>query len=326
MGNIRTRSVNIDSKIEKQINPKDCMAINLFQINNYIYCGFSSSIYRPKYWKILLGYYSTNKFKSSIFYMKQRYSYSIYIKDLSSIKNQYFKIIENDVSRMCIEPIIINKKEKCGFLDTLHLKSGLTRRDILIRILKCFVVHNKSVGYIQGMIMVLIPIYHVFIYSEDIEDYRNSEEDAFFCFNFLASHLFEKFISEIDNEQNLLFLMSRVWKILKNVDYELYRCCLNKKIIECHIYLKWILFIFSTEFKMEDTQWLWDRILSDSNRFEIVYYCVAAIFKIFKETIIKESYEIILEQLQNISLLDVKKIFYIANELRSEIIQFNVDI
>jgi hypothetical protein len=313
------RKLNIETIISKQIDPEDYTPLNIYELRNYCYYGFSSPKYRPQYWKILLGYYSKNKFKSSVYYKRQRYAYSLYIEDIKNAENPFFKIIENDVVRTFIQPTIINNKERCAFLDATFLNSRLTHRDIITRILKCFVMHSKSVGYIQGMVMILIPIYHVFVTSKNIEDIKYCEEDAFFCFNSLMSELYENFICDMESEESVNRLMKNVWDIVKEIDPELYKACESKKIIESAVCLKWIIFVFSTEYKCDDVKWLWDRLFGDGNKFEMVYYCVAAVFRILKNIIISEPYENIMEVLQNISLLDIETVFNTADGIRLEI-------
>lgn len=314
--NDNIRKFNITTEIIKQINPYDFTPINIKTIRKFCYLGLLQAKYRPRCWKILLGYFSSNKFKSSLYYKKQRQAYKSYLNDIENTETSYYDVLVNDVTRTFIEPVLFYKKETCAFLDTKHKNSNLTHRSKIIRILKCFVLHNKSVGYIQGMVMLLIPIYKVFITSDDSEDTLYAEEDAFYCFNYLMLNLYENFLSYIDNEQNLKILMWNVWDILNKVDPVLYTCCVKKSIHESPIFLKWLFFLFSTEFKTEEVIWLWDRLLSDSNRFNILNFCIVAVFRNLRTTILNDSYEQIMYSMQNISLLDIKSIFYDGETIR----------
>ena len=61
--------------IRKQLDMKDATPMNIFEIRNYIYYGFSNNDLRPTYWKVLLDDYSKNKFLSSQYDDKARNAY-----------------------------------------------------------------------------------------------------------------------------------------------------------------------------------------------------------------------------------------------------------
>jgi Rab-GTPase-TBC domain len=295
--------------ISKQLDPTDSTPLNEYEIKNYIYFGFSDAKLRPKYWKILLKYYSNNKFKSETYYKKIRQSYSDIIKaneTSAEEKDEITKIIRLDLDRT----MLLLKETK----DTLaHY------RDPIERILLTFSATNTCVGYVQGMINVVMPILHVMHTSEDIEDVKFAEEDTFFLFTNLMAEISENFIRQFDEEPiGIKKKIADVFDIIKDKDPELHKVICEKELDKAMFPFRWIMLLFSSEFKLEDVIWLWDRILSDSYRFEIVTYCCVAATLLMRNIIITEPFDKCMEVLQNPSIINVELMFDIADLLRRE--------
>ncbi|AFM97944.1 putative GTPase-activating protein [Encephalitozoon hellem ATCC 50504] len=320
----RERTV-LHSLISKQINPTDSTPLDVCEIKKYCYYGFSNSSLRPKYWKVFLGYYSKNKFKTEMFLRNMRNSYSFYAERVGSGfegEEECYKVIDNDVSRTFIKPRTgcggsEEKKRYCEFLDSVSLGSGETHRDVIKRILKCYAMSNSSVRYVQGMNLILIAIYYVLCTSDDEDDKKHCEEDSFFCFNSLMVEIGDNFIRDLDQcSGGIMHRMSMVMEIVRGADEELYAMMRRKGLTEGGFHMKWILLMFMSCFEIEDVIWLWDRFLSDTYRFEMVLYCCASAIIIMRNAIIQEDFDVCMELLQKPSIVGVETMFNVADHLR----------
>ncbi|ADM11191.1 uncharacterized protein Eint_030470 [Encephalitozoon intestinalis ATCC 50506] len=313
------------SLIEKQVNPADSTPLDVHKVRKYCYYGFSDGFLRPKYWKIFLGYYSKNKFKTEMFLRNMRSSYGFYaekMKEEFKGKEECYKVIENDVCRTFIRPrtdhgSFEEKRKYCEFLDSVSENSQESHRNIVERILKCYAMTNSSVRYVQGMNLVLIAIYYVLCRSEDSEDRKYCEEDTFFCFNSLMAEIGDNFIGDFDQcSGGIVHRMSTVMEIVKNADGELYEVMRKKGLTEGGFHMKWILLMFMPCFEIEDVVWLWDRLLSDVCRFEIVLYCCASAILLMKNMILREDFDVCMEIFQKPLDMGVETMFNVADHLR----------
>nr|AGE95948.1 hypothetical protein ECU03_0560 [Encephalitozoon cuniculi] len=311
--------------ISKQINPTDSTPLDVREVKKYCYYGFSNASLRPKYWKVFLGYYSKNKFRTEMFLRNMRSSYSFYIGNIGDEfegKDGCYKVIENDVSRTFIKPRTEckdsgEKRRYCEFLDSIHRDTQETHRTVIERILKCYAMTNSSVKYVQGMNLVLTAIYYVLYLSEDEEDRRYCEEDSFFCFNSLMVEIGDNFMEDLDQcSGGIVHRMSRVMEIVEEADRELYRAMKRKGLVEGGFHMKWILLMFVSCFDIEDVVWLWDRLLSDSCRFEMVLYCCASAIIMARSVIIREDFDVCMELLQKPSTVSAETMFNVADHLR----------
>lgn len=285
--------------IEKQLNPKDSTPLNIYEIKNYIYYGFSDQNLRPIYWKVILEYYSKNKFKSEMYYLKARKAYTeIEIET----KDEYIDLIEKDLLR-----------SKCLLSNSEHSEYSKSIKNILLK----FATTNSSIGYVQGMIEIVVPIYHVMISSKDLDTQKYAEEDTFYIFNNLMSEINDCFVRTCDNhEDGIKGRIEKIYDIVLEKDFDLYSDMLSKGLINTDFPIKWILQMFSTIFNLEDCLWLWDKIFSDSSRFEILNYLCAGIILLLKDVIMTNNFDSCMELLQNPSFLDVKVLFNVSDELR----------
>lgn len=311
--------------ISKQISPTDSAPLNIYEIKNYCYYGFSDIGLRPKYWKVFLEHYSKNKFKTETFLRKRRDSYGFYterINDDFEGREGCHRIIENDVSRTFIKPQVHTNDageevKSCGFLDSVSANTQETHRAVVERMLKCYAMTNSSIRYVQGMNLVLIPIYYVLYHSDDAEDQAHCEEDAFFCFNYLMTEIGENFIEDLDgSNMGITHKMSRVMEMVREADEDLYNVMRDKGLTEGGFHMKWIMLMFVSCFSVEDVIWLWDRLLSDAYRFEMLLYCCASVIVIMKNIIVEEDFDVCMEFLQEPSIISIGTIFNTADHLR----------
>ncbi|KAF7683730.1 TBC1 domain family member 13 [Astathelohania contejeani] len=318
----------IYENINKQLNPVDSAPLNVDELKNYCYYGIINEEIRPKYWKLFLGYVPKNKFKNERFLSERRRMYHHYYNEYCvNGGNEIDIIIDDDVERTMLLPMEVNETDNsmaqtCAFLDSINKdsQSSILHRSAIKKILHTFRITNSSIGYVQGMHMVLIPIYYVFATSFNIEDRRYAEEDAYFCFFNLMTEIGENFIEKMDNDTNIgiKWKMKKVIELVKVHDKKTYDALKKKEILNNFFHFRWISLLFAQEYKIDEVIWLWDRLLSDCSRFEMVLYCAASVIISLKEFMITESFENCMKKLQDTKKGNVKEMFYQAHELRKK--------
>ena len=110
--------------------------------------------------------------------------------------------------------------------------------------------------------------------------------------------------------------MNLILKIIKSKDPILYESLKEKELLDTPFTFKWYTLLFSGDLPLENIVKLWDRLLSDTYRFEILEYCCASCIILMRNAIINGSTEKALEAIQNISILNVELLFDIADMLR----------
>ncbi|ELA42778.1 uncharacterized protein VICG_00093 [Vittaforma corneae ATCC 50505] len=287
--------------ISKQLSMNDYVPINLYEIRNYIYYGFSDKSLRPSYWKVLLNYYSPNKFKLEQFYKQARQAYTDILNKTHKSNSNVRKLTS-----------IINAELERTDFDRIQKAS-------IGRILTAFSIINPKIGYVQGMINLVYVLYFVLSGDENIETAKFAEEDAFYLFNNLISEMSNLFIDEFDDQkQGIRYKVNEVFQIIKTKDPELYNALADKDLIKTMFPLKWILLLFSAEYPIDRTVWLWDKILSDAYRFEILLYCAAAVIILMRSIILTETYDKCLAILQKPSAINPELVFDIADTMRRD--------
>lgn len=297
--NFRVKS-KLSELIIKQLDHKDATPINIYEIRNYIYYGFNDSKLRPSYWKILLNYFPKNKFTSENFYKQARKSY------IDLLKEALEKMQLQEARNMINLELTRN-----GFKGKQH--------EIFERILTVFCVVNPCIGYVQGMEHLLNVIYSVLSKDEDIDNQKFVEEDSFCLFNNLISDLSNNFIGEKESQNTgIKTKISEVFEIVKKKDIELYNALQNKKLLETLFPFRWVLMMFCMEYPIEKVIWLWDKILSDAYRYEILLYCSAAAIILMRDILINSEFDECMSILQKPSIISVELLFDIADTMRRE--------
>lgn len=301
-----------------QLDYKSNIRRNLFELKNYCYYGFVNEELRAGYWKLFLNYLPENKFKTEYFLKERRGCYRYYYESINEMENiQSKKVLIDDMNRINLFPVEVEDNVVCEFLDA-NVGDG-THRDAIKRILMCFSATNSSIGYVQGMNMLAIPIYYVFASGRNPDDQKYAEEDAYFCFYHLMAEIGETFVQELDYDQKLgvRTKMNRVLEIIKRHKPELYQNLKEKGILDTMFHLRWVMLLLSHEFQIDQVVLLWDKFLSDKNRFEMVEYCSAAIVLLMCNALMEADFDSCMALLQK-PLDDALTIFFYADKLRRD--------
>jgi len=309
-------------RISSQLAHDNCVPRNIYELKNYFYFGYTNDNLRPKIWKLFLNYFPKNKFKTENIVKRMRISYET-LKEKMIIEKakdpEIDDLINKDMLRVFIEPFSDEGTKRCVFLDTKIDKE--THRDKIARILSIFKIVSSSIGYVQGMHMILIPIYYVYATSADREDRINAEKDSFYSFLNLMVEIGENFISEYDNDKNIGIIskLDKIVYILKTVDNEFYNELKRKDILNNHFQLRWVTLLLSNELEIQDVILLWDKLFADHKRFEMVLYCCVAILLNMREELMESNFDDCMSLLQNNKKKDIQSIFWRADKIRRDI-------
>ena len=196
---------------------------------------------------------------------------------------------------------------------TYKINIVLTHADVLSRILFIYSKFEPEVSYVQGMNEIIAPIYYTFSFdrineSEPIDDI---EADSFWCFfNLMCTYreLFDK--NEDKKEHGLFAKASRLEKMLKIVDKNLYEYLKKVSFDYTIITMRWISLMFSQDFQMVDILRIWDFLLSCDNKYENTYFFSLSIILMKKDIIMKSRLEEIFELFQSLQDLNVEDIIF----------------
>lgn len=288
--------------IAKQLDPADPTPLNPYEIKNYIYFGFSERSLRPKYWRLLLNHFSPNQFKTELYFRKCRSSYNSMRENIQDSENT------EDVDRQIKADLV-----RSAVLRSLEPAAS----EAINRILLLYATREPEMGYIQGMIQLVTPIYFVLSTSTHLEDVKYAEEDTFFMFRNLMGEIGENFGVQ-QGESTVRKRIDRVLEIVSHKDPELHRMIMKKGLHESGLGIRWILLLFSGDFNMRQVLWLWDRLLSDAYRFEMVEYCSASVLILLRNILMTQEFDKCMEVLQDLSIIEVEVMFDIADVLRRE--------
>ena len=294
---------------------------------------------RSLIWKILFRNLSLNNSKWKFDLTISRDKYNNYIqqyiinpkqsKNFLSLKEHPLSLNENSIWHKYFSDINLNKEILKDIRRTrTHMEFFLkpfkkqpynkdnntysiqeecvTNADIMNRILFIYGKVHPEVNYVQGMNELLAPIFYC--YSEDTnEDNCNYvEADVFTSFENLMEEIKDIFMRSKDKtEQGIEKKMYILEELIKYYDYEIY-AKLKKENIEMHFFaFKWMTLFFSQDYEIWDILRLWDTIMAQENKFEIVYMLILAILKIKKEDIFNNENPGVLMVFQDITDISI---------------------
>ncbi|KAI5150241.1 TBC1 domain family member 13 [Enteropsectra breve] len=302
-----SKNIKLTELIRKQMDSMDPTPLNMHEVKNYIYYGFSDQTLRPTYWKYLLNHYSENKFKNESYFLQKRTEY-----------NLAKSTVHADMST-CSEDASIIKADLQRCTALRHMKYEIPQPPVesIITVFS-HLSRQTSIPYMQGMLSILVPIFYVFYNQEEPAEKKFAEEDSFAVFLHLISERQIFAYSETELSKELDGVTERVVKILRFKDTQLSKH-VEDNLLEYSAFIhRWVLFMFSTEFALEKVIWLWDRVFSDAYRFEILEFLCASVFFLLKDILLFQERGLCLSLLQDLSHVDVEVLMNCADSLRRE--------
>ncbi|KAM7536176.1 hypothetical protein Aperf_G00000096358 [Anoplocephala perfoliata] len=209
----------------------------------------------------------------------------------------------------------IGESEMVGGNDRATDPDAETHWEVVQRIIFTFYKTNRASSYVQGMNEVAAPIYYVFANHPDPEERRFAEADAFFCFNNLMVEIQSVFNRNFDQDFGIGSKMERMMQLLGEFDIELLRHLNHLHLEPAHFAFRWITLILSREFLLPDVLILWDCILADKHRFDLLLYICCSMLMLVRTELFSCDFPAAIRLLQNYPYTDIRCIISHALKL-----------
>uniref|UniRef100_A0A0K0FK45 TBC1 domain family member 13 n=1 Tax=Strongyloides venezuelensis TaxID=75913 RepID=A0A0K0FK45_STRVS len=231
-----------------------------------------------------------------------------------------------EVSKLSNELSNLHQEPPYAYPSTIKLNGNLDVNNepeelhwqVVERILFVYSKINLGVKYVQGMNEILGPIYFVFASDPDLEWSKHAEADAFYCFQNLMTEIQDNFIRTMDSSHiGIEAMMEKFYNLLEQHDPQLYNVLVRDRNIKPQYYaFRWLSLLLSQEFSLPDVIMLWDCLLADKSRFELLYYVCLAMLVEKREELLLGDFGDNMRLLQNYPINDVIHIVSIAYEIK----------
>jgi len=181
--------------------------------------------------------------------------------------------------------------------------------EVVERILFIYAKLNPGQGYVQGMNEIIGPIYYVFATDSNTEWREHAEADCFFCFTNLMSDIRDFFIKTLDDSPTgIRMLMVRLDKMLESADSAVHNVLLTQGIKMPYFAFRWLSLMLSQEFSLPDVLSLWDALLTDDTRCDLLMDVCIAMLKLIRNELLKNDFATNMKLLQNYPGIDIMAI------------------
>jgi len=225
-----------------------------------------------------------------------------------------------EVKRRGVGPTTLSSSKKKAVEDyTPIMESGQEAHwEVVERILFLYAKLNPGQGYVQGMNEIIGPIYYVLASDSDTEWRDHAEADCFFCFTNLMSDIRDFFIKTLDDSASgIQAIMARLADRLREVD-QVSADILNEQGIKMQYFaFRWLSLLLSQEFPLPDVLSLWDALLTDQTRSDLLIQTCAAMVFLVRDNISTNDFASNMKMLQNYPPIDVRLIIEKARQLSS---------
>lgn len=144
---------------------------------------------------------------------------------------------------------------------------------------------------------ILATLYYCFWQSSiQYQDYF--ESDLFFSFTKVMSDLRDGFIRTMDSEETgINGKLQKFAQIFCQIDRPLYEHLEDQTVTPNFYALRWLMLMMAQEFELLNVIKVWDTLLSDTIRWNFVYYLSVASVSIRREKLIRSDFSDIMEGL-----------------------------
>jgi len=221
------------------------------------------------------------------------------------------------VERKGAGPVKMAAPKKRALEDYAPLKDGQEAHwEVVERILFLYAKLNPGQGYVQGMNEIIGPIYYVFASDSRKEWRANAEADCFFCFTNLMSDIRDFFIKTLDEaESGINGMMARLRRRLAQHDPKVATLLQDQDIRPQYFAFRWLSLMLSQEFPLPEVLRLWDSLLSDETRCDLLIDVSTAMISLVRDELLVNDFATNMKLLQNYPITEVHLIMARAAEL-----------
>jgi len=223
------------------------------------------------------------------------------------------------LERKGVGPSTLANSKKKAVEDYAPLSEGQEAHwEVVERMLFLYAKLNPGQGYVQGMNEIIGPIYYVMASDPRADWKEHAEADCFFCFTNLMSDIRDFFIKTLDDSASgIQAIMARFAERLKEVD-QVSADILNEQGIKMQYFaFRWLSLLLSQEFPLPDVLSLWDALLTDPTRSDLLIQTCSAMVFLVRDNISTNDFASNMKMLQNYPPIDVRLIIEKARQLSS---------
>jgi len=221
------------------------------------------------------------------------------------------------LERKGVGPSTLANSKKRAAEDYQPLSEGQEAHwEVVERMLFLYAKLNPGQGYVQGMNEIIGPIYYVMASDSRGEWREHAEADCFFCFTNLMSDIRDFFIKTLDDSASgIQGVMNRLSNRLQEVDQVSANVLADQGIKMQYFAFRWLSLLLSQEFALPDVLSLWDALLTDPTRSELLIQTCTAMVLLVRDNITSNDFASNMKMLQNYPPIDVRLIIEKARQL-----------
>jgi len=221
------------------------------------------------------------------------------------------------LERKGVGPSTLATSKKRAAEDYAPLEEGQEAHwEVVERMLFLYAKLNPGQGYVQGMNEIIGPIYYVLASDSRMDWKEHAEADCFFCFTNLMSDIRDFFIKTLDDSSTgIQAMMVRLNNRLKEVDQAVSSKLQDQGIKMQYFAFRWLSLLLSQEFALPDVLSLWDALLTDDTRSNLLINVCTAMLFLVRDNLLNNDFASNMKMLQNYPLIDMRLILGKAMEL-----------
>lgn len=236
--------------------------------------GVPGDEFRSVVWKVLLGHLPEGReteWEAIQAEKRQQYadlrSARLVISDAHKFEiAEGYRDVESTEMLQQIQKDVDRTRQDC------ELFSTPASRRALVAILFVYAQTKPDVRYVQGMNEVVAVILYVMSADPDF-----AEADAYWCFSGLMEGIKPGFMESLDNSaEGIHAIVGAMERLLRTYDPELARHLHKRGSPQFVFAFRWCTMLFAQECSLPDVVRIWDSLLADPQRFDLVIHvCVA---------------------------------------------------
>merc|ERR1719209_1189367 len=221
------------------------------------------------------------------------------------------------LERKGVGPSTLATSKKRAVEDYAPLSEGQEAHwEVVERLLFLYAKLNPGQGYVQGMNEIIGPIYYVLASDPRPEWREHAEADCFFCFTNLMSDIRDLFIKTLDDSASgIQAVMARLGHRIREVDQASAEVLADQGIKMQYFAFRCLSLLLSQEFPLPDVLSIWDSLLTDHTRCDLLIQTCTAMVFLVRDNIGVNDFATNMKMLQNYPPIDVRLIIEKARQL-----------